>query len=320
MHCTPTLRQSNNKLWFEDKMFPWIKNMRWLLANQTTSTTWESPCLPDRLVYLCKTTSCVYPTRETSLWNTIPSVINSHYTQKELTFERMSEAEAGLWDVTLDYTSLYGDHSSHYHLQVSWQHSLRNVWRPLSFYNTLIIFNTQCHRELKKVKITVAFVAMDHGEFYRKSHRISGVRSAPQGSLSPTLGLTQDHPKFKPYVWEQCPNIPWTLAVWGRAHRPVVQPLSPTPSCPFPDTAPCRSLGPCRCHTEQSSALPLRSLWGAAAAIRPPLSSSALGTTRQAASDTQEVPIHIYPSTLFLTRPSWFPLSGKVDSIKCIFF
>jgi len=46
---------------------------------------------------------------------------------------------------------------------------------------------------------------------------------------------------------------------------------------PSPDTAPCGSLGPCRCHTEQSSALPLRSLWGAAAAMRPPLSSSALG-------------------------------------------
>jgi len=32
--------------------------------------------------------------------------------------------------------------------------------------------------------------------------------------------------------------------------------LSLSPSCPSPDTAPCRSLRPCRCHTEQSSALP----------------------------------------------------------------
>jgi len=40
------------------------------------------------------------------------------------------------------------------------------------------------------------------------------------------------------------------------------QDLSLTPSCPSPDTAPCCSRGPCRCHRE-----PL--LWGAAAALRP---------------------------------------------------
>ena len=34
----------------------------------------------------------------------------------------------------------------------------------------------------------------------------------------------------------------------------------PSPPAAPPLTAPCRSLGPCRCHTEQSSALPLRSL------------------------------------------------------------
>jgi len=50
------------------------------------------------------------------------------------------------------------------------------------------------------------------------------------------------------------------------------------------NTAPCHSLGPCRCHTEQSSALPLHSLWGAAAAIRPPLSSSAPGCTNPGTS------------------------------------
>lgn len=36
------------------------------------------------------------------------------------------------------------------------------------------------------------------------------------------------------------------------AHRPVVQPLSLTPSCLYPGTAPCRSLGPC--HSQQSRA------------------------------------------------------------------
>ena len=44
------------------------------------------------------------------------------------------------------------------------------------------------------------------------------------------------------------------------AHHPLVQTLSLTSTPPSPDTAPCRSLGPCRCHREQSSALPLRSL------------------------------------------------------------
>ena len=65
------------------------------------------------------------------------------------------------------------------------------------------------------------------------------------------------------------------------AHRPLVQTLSLTLSCPSPDTAPCRSLGPCHCHTEQSSALPLHPLWGAVAAMRPPLSYSALGWTNR---------------------------------------
>jgi len=75
---------------------------------------------------------------------------------------------------------------------------------------------------------------------------------------------------------QQLNAVPTALGSPFHAHSPLVQPLSLTPSCPSPDTAPCRSLGPCRCHTEQSSALPLRSLGGAAAASRPPLSSSAL--------------------------------------------
>jgi len=57
-----------------------------------------------------------------------------------------------------------------------------------------------------------------------------------------------------------CP-LPWAArsmptALWCRP--------SPSPPAARPLTAPCCSLGPCRCHTEQSSALPLRSLWGAA--------------------------------------------------------
>ena len=50
--------------------------------------------------------------------------------------------------------------------------------------------------------------------------------------------------------------VPTALCIPFHAHHPLVQPLSLTPSCPSPDTAPCRSLGPCHCHTEQSSALP----------------------------------------------------------------
>ena len=41
------------------------------------------------------------------------------------------------------------------------------------------------------------------------------------------------------------------------AHCLLLQTLSLTPSCLSLDTAPCRSLGPCRCHREQSSVLPL---------------------------------------------------------------
>ena len=59
---------------------------------------------------------------------------------------------------------------------------------------------------------------------------------------------------------QQLSAMPTALGSPFHTHCPLVQHLSLTPSCPSPDTAPCRSLGPCRCHTEQSSALPLRSL------------------------------------------------------------
>jgi len=98
------------------------------------------------------------------------------------------------------------------------------------------------------------------------------------GPPSPTLASAEDHPKFKLclIVLSKCllNFVPAALGSPFHAHRPVVQTLSLTPSCPSPDTAPCCSLRPCLCHTEQSSALPFCFLWGAAAAMRPPLMSN----------------------------------------------
>ena len=48
--------------------------------------------------------------------------------------------------------------------------------------------------------------------------------------------------------------------------------FSLTPSRPSLDAVPCSSLGPYHCHREQSPALLLYSLWGAAATMRSPLS------------------------------------------------
>jgi len=86
--------------------------------------------------------------------------------------------------------------------------------------------------------------------------------------------------------------VPTALCSPFHAHRPLGQILSLTRSCPSPDTAPCCSHRPSLCHREQSSALPLCSLWRAAAAMRPPLSSSALRWTSQGTS-------HILPSGSF---------------------
>lgn len=33
-----------------------------------------------------------------------------------------------------------------------------------------------------------------------------GVGKNLQGQMSPDPGSAQDHPKTRPYVWEQCPN------------------------------------------------------------------------------------------------------------------
>ena len=69
---------------------------------------------------------------------------------------------------------------------------------------------------------------------------------------------------------ECCLSTPGTLAFWHCDHHsgqpvpgldhPLDKTLFLTPSCSSPDTAPCCSLGPYRCHREQSSVLPLRSL------------------------------------------------------------
>ena len=74
--------------------------------------------------------------------------------------------------------------------------------------------------------------------------------------------------KYKPCVWEGCPNTHWTPAFGAmpttlgspfHALCPLVQTLSLTPSCPSPDTAPYCSLWSCRCprRPELSAAPPL---------------------------------------------------------------
>jgi len=69
--------------------------------------------------------------------------------------------------------------------------------------------------------------------------------------------------------------MPTALGSPFHAHNLLVHNLSLTPSCPCPDTAPCHSLGPCCCHREQSSALPLYSPRGVCshheASPQPPL-------------------------------------------------
>ena len=81
-------------------------------------------------------------------------------------------------------------------------------------------------------------------------------------------GLHREPPKVKPVSESTVQTLlelqPSGLCPQPCAARsmPTVLWCSPFPSPPAapPLTSPCRSLGPCRCHTEQSSALPLRSL------------------------------------------------------------
>ena len=161
-----------------------------------------------------------------------------------------------------------------------WEIAASNIWRHK---HSLDVADNKILHEFKK---NWNFIE----EISQKSQNILSWKWPTTGS--PTPAFTQDQPKFKSYFWECCSNSGRSgrmTAILG-PHCPLVQTLSLTPSCPSPDTAPCRSLGPCRCHTEQSSALPLRPLWGAAAAMRPPLSSSALGCTKRGISAAPHTP------------------------------
>lgn len=168
MHCTPTRRQSNNKLWFEDKIFPWIRNMRWFLANQTTSPTWEAPCHPNRPIYLCKITSYVYPARKTSLWILISPHINSPYSQPlsgrtkllkkcqnlrlvcEMTDPLFTAATLWIAQAATDTTA-----QINYHLQMSWKCSSRNLWGHVCFALVILQSTSEIHFWSGKKKIII---------------------------------------------------------------------------------------------------------------------------------------------------------------------
>ena len=95
------------------------------------------------------------------------------------------------------------------------------------------------------------------------NYRMTWVERDPQRTWSWT-GSAWDHPKFKldenivQMLLEllQLRAVPTAQGSLCHAHCLLVQNLSLTPSWHFPDTASCRSLGPCCCHSEQSSALP----------------------------------------------------------------
>ena len=72
------------------------------------------------------------------------------------------------------------------------------------------------------------------------------------------------------------------------------------PSCPSPGTAPCRSLGPCCCHREQSSVLPLCSLWGAEAPTTR--LCSGLNKTRKLTHSSYTLPSKLFPIFVTLLR------------------
>ena len=54
----------------------------------------------------------------------------------------------------------------------------------------------------------------------QENHRLSQVGGDPQGSLSPTLGSTEHHPKIRLYVWGHCPDTSWTPSAWCCGHCP----------------------------------------------------------------------------------------------------
>ena len=134
-------------------------------------------------------------------------------------------------------------------------------------------------------------------------HRMSSAERDSQGPSSPNLTSiisTEDHPKFKSYVWEPYPNAPWILSGWSLVSAALGRYSSSTSEKAFPDTqrdSPRHNLMPFpqvlsaslesraqRCHTAHCE-----ELW---AAMRPPFSSSALawahaGTASLKASETR---------------------------------
>jgi len=93
-----------------------------------------------------------------------------------------------------------------------------------------------------------------------KKHRISGVGNVLQHHwvqlLAPQRPTQNPNPMSESTVQthlelRQLGAMPTALGSLFHANH-----LSLTASCPSPDTAPCRSLRPCRCHKHQSSVLP----------------------------------------------------------------
>jgi len=100
-----------------------------------------------------------------------------------------------------------------------------------------------------------------------RNHRISQVRRDTHWPSTPTPSSTCDNPTFKPYVWECCPNTPWTPAAWGCTYclgEPVPGPNHPLMEDLFltPKSAKLHAIssGPVAVTREQSSELPW---WGA---------------------------------------------------------
>jgi len=88
--------------------------------------------------------------------------------------------------------------------------------------------------------------------YVTQNHRTPQVGRDPQGSSTPTLGPTQHRPN--PMSQSGVPALP-ELRHYGRAHRPVMQNLSLTPSCPSPTQPHAVPSGPvavtepsCSCH------------------------------------------------------------------------
>lgn len=77
------------------------------------------------------------------------------------------------------------------------------------------------------------FAFSNHRIMKSWQHGISCVGRDPQGSRSSTPGSTQDHLKFKSFVWEYWPNSPWIptdLGSWsvpGPDQTPYIHQTSP---------------------------------------------------------------------------------------------